>query len=100
MCLHCNGILNAPFHVRMMYLSISSKKPDSLGKTVVKIIFKFTNARAQGFSPRNVCLMAHYLLSDSYGCYFTSFLSNIIPVKILEKQKLFLYISFMLKNRF
>ena len=44
-----------------MYLSISSKKPDSLGKTVVKIIFKFTNAHAQGFSPRNVCLMAHYL---------------------------------------
>ena len=44
-----------------MYLSISSKKPDNLGKTVVKIIFKFTNARAQGFSPRNVCLMAHYL---------------------------------------
>ena len=44
-----------------MYLSISSKKPDSLGKTVVKIIFKFTNARAQGFSPRNVCLIAHYL---------------------------------------
>ena len=42
-----------------MYLSISSKKPDSFGKTVVKIIFKFTNARAQGFSPRNVCLMAH-----------------------------------------
>ena len=30
---------NAPFHVRMMYLSISSKKPDSLGKTVVKLIF-------------------------------------------------------------
>ena len=67
----------------MIYLSISSKKPDSLGKTVVKIIFKFTNARAQGFSPRNVCLMAHYLLSDSYGCYFTSFLSNIIFLKIL-----------------
>ena len=39
-----------------MYLSISSKQPDSLGKTVVKIIFKFTNARAQGFSPRKVCL--------------------------------------------
>ena len=44
-----------------MFLSISNKKPDSLGKTVVKIIFKFTNARAQGFSPRNVCLMTHYL---------------------------------------
>ena len=67
----------------MMYLSISSKKPDSLGKTVVKIIFKFTNARAQGFSPRNVCLMAHYLRSDSYGCYFTSFLTNILSVKII-----------------
>ena len=45
----------------MMYLSISSKKPDNLGKTVVKIIFKLTNARAHGFSPQNVCLMAHYL---------------------------------------
>ena len=45
----------------MMYLSIPSNKPDSLGKTVVKIIFKFTNARAKGFSPRNVCLMANYL---------------------------------------
>ena len=45
-----------------MYLSISSKRPDSLGKTIiVKIIFKFTKARAQGLSPRNVCLMAHYL---------------------------------------
>ena len=44
-----------------MYLSISSEKPESLGKTVVKIIFKFTNTRAQGFSARNVCLMAHYL---------------------------------------
>ena len=74
---------NAPFHVRMMYWSISSKTPDSLGKTVVKLIFKFTNARAQGFSPRNVCLMAHYLKSDSYGCYFASFLSNIIFLKIL-----------------
>ena len=52
---------NAPFHVRMIYLYISSKKPDSLGKTVVKIMFKLTNAGAQGFSPRNVCLMAHYL---------------------------------------
>ena len=74
---------NATFHVRMMYLSISSKKPDSSGKTVVKLIFKFTNARDQGFSPRNVCLMAHFLKSDSYGCYFTSFLSNIIFLKIL-----------------
>ena len=63
----------------MIYLSISSKKPDNLGKIVVKIIFKFTNARAQGFSPRNVCLMAHYLLSDSYDC----FLSNYIFLKIL-----------------
>ena len=34
-----------------MSLSISSKTPDSLGKTVVKIIFKLKNARAQGFSP-------------------------------------------------
>ena len=34
------------------------------------------------------------------GSFFTSFLSNIISVKILEKQKLFLYISLMLKNRF
>ena len=32
-----------------MYWSISSKKRDSLGKTIVKIIFKLTNARAQGF---------------------------------------------------
>ena len=84
----------------MIFLYISSKKPDNLGKTDVKIMFKFTNARAQGFSPRNVCLMAHNLSSDSYGCFFTSFLSNIISVKILEKQKLFLYISLMLKNRF
>ena len=67
----------------MIYLYISSEKPDNLGKTGVKIMFKFTNARAQGFSPQNVCLMAHYLLSDSYGCYFTSFLSNIIFLKIL-----------------
>ena len=76
---------NVPFHVRMIYLYISSKKPDSLGKTVVKLVhvFKFTNARAQAFSPRNVCLMAHYLKSDSYGCYFTYFLSNIIFLKIL-----------------
>ena len=43
----------------MMYLSILSKNPDNLGKTVVKIIFKLTNARAHGFSPQNVCLMAH-----------------------------------------
>ena len=43
----------------MIYLYISSKKPDNSGKTVVKIVFKFTNARAQGFSPRNVWLMAH-----------------------------------------
>ena len=76
------------------------KKPDNLGKTVVQIMFKCTNARAQGFSRRNVCLMAHYFRSDSYGCLFTSFLSNKISVKILEKQKLFQYISFMLKNRF
>ena len=40
----------------MIYLYISSEKPDNLGKTVVKIMFKFTNARAQGFSPRNVCV--------------------------------------------
>ena len=84
----------------MKYLYISGIKSDNLGKTVVKIMFKFTNARAQSFSPRNVCLMAHYLLSNIYGCFFTSFLSNIISVKILEKQKLCLYISFMLKNRF
>ena len=33
----------------MIYLYISSKKKtDNLGKTVVKIMFKFTNARAQG----------------------------------------------------
>ena len=45
----------------MMNLSISSKKTDSLGKTVVEIIFKFTNARAQGFSPRNVCLILYII---------------------------------------
>ena len=27
---------NVPFHVRMMYLPISSKKPDSLDKTLYK----------------------------------------------------------------
>ena len=59
----------------MIYLYISSKKPDNLGKTVVKIMFKFTNARAQGFSPspRNVYSMTHYLSSDSYGCFFYFF---------------------------
>ena len=33
----------------MIKLYISIKKPDNLGKTVLKIMFKFTNARAKVF---------------------------------------------------
>ena len=77
----------------MIKLYISIKKPDNLGKTVLKIMFKFTNARAKVF---HLGMIVYWLII--YNQIVMA--ANIISLKILKKQKLFLYISFMLKTRF